>query len=151
MTSKAELPEDYIAELPADRKQAINAVRTALLENLPDGFSEVMSYGMLGYVVPHTLYPKGYHCTPKLPLPFINLAAQKNFIALHYMGFADKNVLDWFTSEYPKYCKTKLDMGKGCVRFKKITDIPVALIGELATKMTPQDWITLYEKTYVKG
>ena len=151
MTSKAELPEDYIAELPADRKQAINAVRAALLENLPDGFSEVMSYGMLGYVVPHKLYPKGYHCTPKLPLPFINLASQKNFIALYYMGFADKNVLDWFTAEYPKHCKTKLDMGKGCIRFKKITEIPVSLIGELATKMTPQDWITLYEKTYVKS
>lgn len=151
MTSKAELPEDYIAELPDDRKQAVNTLRKALLENLPQGFSEVMSHGTLGYVVPHALYPKGYHCTPKLPLPFINLASQKNFIALHYMGFADENVLNWFTSEYPKHCKTKLDMGKGCIRFKKITDIPVSLIAELATKMTPQEWITLYEKTYVKA
>jgi Domain of unknown function (DU1801) len=151
MKSEATMPDDYIAELPDDRKQAINALRKTLLENLPDGFSEVMSYGMLGYVVPHTLYPKGYHCSPKLPLPFINLGSQKNFIALHYMGFVDKNILDWFVSEYPKHCKTTLDMGVGCIRFKKILDIPVQLIGELATKMTPQDWITLYEKTYIKA
>jgi Domain of unknown function (DU1801) len=150
MKSEAIAPDDYIAELPDDRKQAIKALRETLLENLPDGFSEVMSYGMLGYVVPHTLYPNGYHCSPKLPLPFINLGSQKNFIALHYMGFADKNVLNWFTSEYPRHCKTKLDMGVGCIRFKKVTDIPIQLIGELATKMTPQDWITLYEKTYKK-
>jgi Domain of unknown function (DU1801) len=149
MSSKAELPQDYIDALPEDKKAAIIKLQEMLLVNLPEGFTEVMSYGMLGYVVPHTLYPKGYHCTPKLPLPFIGLAAQKNFIALYYMGFVDKNTLDWFVSEYPKHCTTKLDMGKSCIRFKKIADIPYSLIGELATKITVNDWITLYENAYL--
>ena len=149
MQSKAELPDDYIDELPAERKPAVSKLRQILLENLPVGFKEEMNYGMLGYVVPHTLYPAGYHCDPKLPLGFIGLASQKNFIALYHMGlYGDKNLMDWFVSEYPKYCKTKLDMGKSCVRFKKITDIPYTLIGELATKMTPEQWIGLYEKLY---
>ena len=147
MSSKAELPQDYIDALPEDRKAAIIKIQEALLTNLPEGFTEVMSYGMLGYVVPHSLYSKGYHCTPKLPLPFINLAAQKNFIALYYMGFADKNILDWFTTEYPKHCKSKLDIGKSCIRFKKTADIPYALIGELATKMTVNQWIKVYENS----
>ena len=145
MSSKAELPQDYIDALPEDRKAAIVKIQEALLTNLPEGFTEEMSYGMLGYVVPHSLYPKGYHCTPKLPLPFMGLASQKNFIALYYMGFADKNLLEWFTAEYPKHCKGKLDIGKSCIRFKKIDDIPYALIGELATKMTVNQWITIYE------
>ena len=148
MSSKAELPQDYIDALPEDRKAAIVKIQEALLTNLPEGFTEVMSYGMLGYVVPHSLYPKGYHCTPKLPLPFMGLAAQKNFIALYHMGFADKNLLEWFTTEYPKHCKGKLDIGKSCIRFKKIDDIPYALIGELATKMTVNQWITIYEEKY---
>ena len=148
MSSKAELPQDYIDALPEDRKAAIIKIQAALLTNLPEGFTEMMSYGMLGYVVPHSLYPKGYHCTPKLPLPFMGLAAQKNFIALYHMGFADKNLLEWFTTEYPKHCKGKLDIGKSCIRFKKIDDIPYALIGELATKMTVNQWITIYEEKY---
>jgi Domain of unknown function (DU1801) len=149
MTSKATSPQEYVDSLPEDRKEAISAIRKIILENLPKGFSEVMSYGMLGYVVPHSIYPTGYHCTPKLPLPFINLASQKNFISLYYMGFADKNILEWFTNEYPNHSKSKLDMGKGCIRFKKIEHIPFKLIGELATKMTPQDWISIYEKAFV--
>jgi Domain of unknown function (DU1801) len=149
MTSKAELPEDYIEELPEDRKPVLQALREAILANLPQGFQEIMNYGMLGYVVPHSIYPSGYHCTPKLPLPFMGLASQKNFVALYHMGiYADKGLLDWFTTEYSKYCKTKLDIGKSCIRFKKIDDIPVKLIGELASKMTVQEWIALYEKTY---
>jgi hypothetical protein len=151
MTAKIELPQDYIDALPDNRKQAILDIREALLTNLPKGFREEMSYGMLGYVVPHTLYPQGYHCDPKLPLPFISLASQKNFIALYHMGlYADKDLLDWFINEYPKHSKAKLDMGKSCIRFKKITDIPVGLIGELAAKMTVQEWITVYEKNYVR-
>jgi Domain of unknown function (DU1801) len=149
MTSKAELPEDYIDELPDDRKQAITAIREAILGNLPQGFQEIMNYGMLGYVVPHSIYPGGYHCTPNLPLPFMGLASQKNFIALYHMGiYADKGLFEWFTAEYPKHCKTKLDIGKSCIRFKKIDDVPVKLIGELASKMSVQEWIALYEKTY---
>ncbi len=149
MTSKAELPEDYIEELTEDRKPVMKALRETILTNIPNGFREEMSYGMLGYVVPHSIYPSGYHCTPKLPLPFMGLASQKNFVALYHMGiYADKNLLDWFVSEYPKHCKTKLDMGKSCIRFKKTTDIPIQLIGELASKMSVQEWIDLYEKTY---
>jgi hypothetical protein len=149
MSSIAELPQDYIDALPDDRKQAILSIREALFANLPVGFQEVMSYGMLGYVVPHSLYPSGYHCNPKLPLPFIALASQKNFIALYHMGlYAEKTLFDWFTTEYPKHSKAKLDMGKSCMRFKKMEDIPVALIGELATKMTPQNWIECYEKAF---
>jgi Domain of unknown function (DU1801) len=149
MSSIAELPQDYIDALPDDRKQAILSIREALFANLPVGFQEVMSYGMLGYVVPHSLYPSGYHCNPKLPLPFIALASQKNFIALYHMGlYAEKTLFDWFTTEYPKHSKAKLDMGKSCMRFKKMEDIPVALIGELATKMTPQNWIDCYEKAF---
>lgn len=105
-----------------------------------------MSYGMIGYVVPHSVYPAGYHCDPKLPLPFINLASQKNFIALYHMGlYADAELLEWFTAEYPRHSSTKLDMGKSCIRFKKPEAIPYALIGQLAKKMSTDDWIRLYE------
>ncbi|MDN3677768.1 DUF1801 domain-containing protein [Flavobacterium paronense] len=146
MQSKATTPEQYLAELPEDRKQAMLKLRNAIKDNLPKGFEEVISYGMLGFVVPHSIYPAGYHCTPKLPLPFINLASQKNFIALYHMGiYGDKNLLDWFVTEYSKCAKNKIDTGKGCLRFKKLDDIPFELIGELATKISVEDWITMYE------
>jgi Domain of unknown function (DU1801) len=146
MTSKIELPQDYIDSLPDDRKQAVTKLREILLANLPHGFAEVINYGSLGYVVPHSIYPKGYHCNPKLPLPFINVVSQKNFIALHHVGlYANITLTEWFTSEYPKHCKTKLDMGKGCIRFKKLDDIPYQLIAELATKITVQEWIICCE------
>jgi hypothetical protein len=151
MISKVELPEDYLGELPEDRKPIMEALREAILTNLPEGFQEVMQYGMLSYVVPHSIYPSGYHCTPKLPLPFMSLASQKNFIAVYHMGmYAENSLLEWFNAEYSKHSKTKLDIGKSCIRFKKMTDIPVALIGELAAKMTVQEWITVYENTYKK-
>jgi uncharacterized protein YdhG (YjbR/CyaY superfamily) len=151
MQSKATTPEQYLSELPEDRKEAMLKLRNAIKENLPQGFEEVISYGMLGYVVPHSIYPSGYHCDPKLPLPFINLASQKNFIALYHMGiYADKNLETWFVSEYPKHVKTKLDMGKSCIRFKKMDDIPFDFIGELAAKLTVEDWISNYEKAFRK-
>jgi len=147
MTSEAKTPEAYISELPDERKEVIIKLRNSILRNLPDGFEEVMNYGMLGYVVPHAIYPKGYHCNTKLPLPFINLASQKNFVALYHSGiYADKSLLDWFVGEYPKYVKTKLDMGKSCIRFKNMRTIPYELIGELCTKMTVTAWISIYEK-----
>lgn len=146
MQSKALTPQEYMDALPEERRQAINALRKAITKNLPKGFKEVISYGMLGYVVPHSLYPNGYHCDPKLPLPFINIASQKNFIAVYHMGiYADKGLLDWFTTQYPKHTKAKLDMGKACIRFKKPEQIPFELIGELAAKMSPQQWIDVYE------
>jgi uncharacterized protein YdhG (YjbR/CyaY superfamily) len=151
MQSKATTPEQYLSELPEDRKEAMLKLRNAIKENLPQGFEEVISYGMLGYVVPHSIYPSGYHCNPKLPLPFINLASQKNFIALYHMGiYANKNLETWFVSEYPKHVKTKLDMGKSCIRFKKMDDIPFDFIGELAAKVTVVDWISNYEKAFRK-
>lgn len=150
MQSKAKTVDEYISELPPDRKDAIQKLRKVILENIPVGFREEMSYGMIGYVVPHSIYPKGYHCTPKLPLPFINLASQKNYIAFYGMGvYADKNLLKWFTDNYPKHTSSKLDMGKGCIRFKKPDQIPFKLIGELASKVTVAEWISLYEDNYV--
>lgn len=146
MTSDAKTPEEYINALPSERKEAISKLRKVILKNLPKGFSETMSYGMIGYVVPHSIYPDGYHCTPELPLPFMSLASQKNFVAVYHMGvYAHKDLLDWFVNEYPKHCSRKLDMGKSCVRFKKIEEIPYKLIGELASKMTTKDWIDIYE------
>ena len=147
MQSKATSPEHYLAELPDDRKATMQKLRKTIKDNLPKGFEEVMCYGMLGYVVPHSIYPNGYHCDPKLPLGFMNLASQKNFIVLYHMGvYANKELYDWFVAEYPKHCKTKLDMGKSCIRFKKIDDIPYDLIAELARKMTVEQWISNYEK-----
>lgn len=147
MTSKATTPEQYIKELPAGRKEAIIQLRNSILKNLPKGFKEEMSYGMLGYVVPHEIYPAGYHCDPKLPLPFANIASQKNFIAFYHMGmYARPDLLKWFTAEYPKHSPAKLDMGKSCIRFKKPEHIPFKLIGELIKKVSVKDWIKVYEE-----
>lgn len=146
MKIEANNPDEYIEKLPEDRQKAIAKIRKILLDKLPDGFQETMSYGMIGYVVPHSTYPKGYHVNPKLPLPFINLASQKNYIALYHSGiYADPNLLTWFKNEYPKQSNSKLDMGKSCIRFKNLEDIPFRLIGELAEKISPQDWISNYE------
>lgn len=145
----ADSPDHYVAQLPEDRKAAIQQLRKVIKANLPAGFEETMSYGMIGYVVPHTLYPSGYHCKPELPLPFINIASQKNFIAIYHMGiYADTQLMNWFVGEYAKLSKTKLDTGKSCIRFKKPNEIPFELIGQLAGKMTPKAWITLYESQF---
>lgn len=147
MTIDAKTVEEYISKVPKERIAAVSKLRETVRDNLPEGFEEGISYKMIGYVVPHSRYPDGYHCDPKLPLPFINIASQKNFVALYHSGiYADKKMHDWFVQEYPKYVKTKLDMGKSCIRFKKIENIPYDLIGELCQKMTADEWITLYEK-----
>lgn len=147
MQSTSKTVEEYLDSLPQDRTEPVTKLRNTILENLPDGFTEEMSYGMIGYVVPLNKYPDGYHCNPKLPLPFINLASQKNFIALYHMGiYAQPELLAWFTSEYPNYSKRKLDMGKSCIRFKRFDDIPYELIGELVRKMSAEEWISIYEK-----
>lgn len=146
MTSKATTPEEYIQELPEDRVEAITKLRKVINDNLPEGFKEEMSYGMIGYVVPHSIYPDGYHCSPKLPLPFMSFASQKNSVNFYHMGiYAKPELLNWFISEYPKYSNQKLDMGKSCVRFKKLDQIPFELIGKLVQKMTVEDWISCYE------
>lgn len=147
MQSTAKTPAEYVDSLPDERKSVIENIRKTVLDNLPEGFEETMGYGMLGYVVPHSIYPSGYHCDPKTPLPFISVASQKNFIAFYHMGiYADESLLNWFIAEYPKHCKTKLDMGKSCIRFKKMNDIPYELLGQLVAKMSVQDWISLFEK-----
>lgn len=139
----------YLSALPAERQAAMNGIRKTIMEHLPPGFEEVMSYGMIGYVVPHSMYPAGYHCNPKLPLPFINLASQKNFIALYHMGlYADPQLMEWFISEYSRQGLGKPDMGKSCIRFKKPVSIPYALLGALCAKISPSGWIAMYEQAF---
>lgn len=151
MQSKATTPDEYVDQLPEDRKEAIIKLRNEIKSNIPDGFEEVMSYGMIGWVVPHSLYPAGYHTDPSLPLPFMNLASQKNHIAVYHMGvYANKELLHWFTNEYAIDSKVKLNMGKSCIRFKKPEHITYELIGKLASKMTVQDCIDIYESLYKK-
>ena len=148
MESQVNSPQEYIKTLNIERQEALILLRKTILEHLPAGFTEEMSYGMIGYVVPHSIYPAGYHSNPKLPLPFISIASQKSHIALYHMGlYADKELLEWFISEYEKHFKSKIDMGKSCIRFKKIEQIPYPLIAELVSKMTVKDWISIYEST----
>ena len=151
MRSEAKTVTEYLSSLPEDRQVPMDKLYKAIKKNLPKGFKEGMGYGMMGWDVPHSLYPPGYHCDPKQPLPFIGLASQKNFIAVYHMGiYSDPDLLKWFTTEFPKHSKRKLDMGKSCIRFKNMNDIPYDLIGELATKMTPQQWIDRYEEVLKK-
>jgi uncharacterized protein YdhG (YjbR/CyaY superfamily) len=152
MQSTAATVDEYLTSLPEERRAVITDLRKAIKKNLPKGFQEVMSYGMIGWVVPHSMYPDGYHCDPKLPLPFMNVASQKNHIAVYHMGvYSSGPVLEWFQAEWPKHSSRKLDMGKSCIRFKKPEDVPVALIGQLASKMTPQQWIDIYESSKPDG
>ncbi len=146
MQIQADIPEQYIAQLPEDRRAAMQQLRSTILDSLPEGFAETTGYGMITYVVPHALYPAGYHCDPATPLPFLSIASQKNFIALYHMGiYMDEALLSWFVDEYPRHVKTRLDMGKSCIRFKKVEQIPYALIGELASRVTVADWVRVYE------
>lgn len=151
MTYQVSTPEEYVNAIPEERREVFEKLRKTIVENIPDGFREEINYGMIGYVVPHRLYPSGYHCDPKLPLPFVGIASQKNFIALYHMGiYANPDLLDWFVSEFPKHSKSKLDMGKSCIRFKKPEHIPFDLIGQLMQKITVEDWINLYESAFRK-
>jgi hypothetical protein len=141
----------YLAALPEERKGVMEKLIAVMKKNLPKGFSLDFSYGMIGFCVPHSIYPKGYHCDSKIALPFVSIASQKNFIALYHMGmYAEASLMDWFVGEYPKHVKSKLDMGKSCIRFKKMEEIPFELIGELMKKMSPQQWVDLYESKFVK-
>ena len=149
MKSEALTVTDYLKSLPADREPFVAKLRETILKSIPAGFEEVMGYGMITYVVPKSIYPDGYHCDPKLPLPFVSVASQKNFVALYHMGiYGSTELLDWFVNEYPKHCKSKLDMGKSCIRFKKPDQIPFELIGELMKKITVNDWIKFYENAW---
>ncbi|RKS14247.1 DUF1801 domain-containing protein [Flavobacterium sp. 120] len=152
MQSTATTVSAYLEEIPEERKDTLKKLRATILKNIPKGFVEQMTYGMIGYVVPHSIYPNGYHCTPELPLPFMSFASQKNFIAIYHMGiYANPELLNWFVAEYPKHSTQKLDMGKSCIRFKKANQIPFELIAELAQKMSVQEWITCYESQIIKS
>ncbi len=142
---------DYLAEVQHDKLDAFITLRETIIDNLPTGFVEQISYGTIGYLVPHSLYKAGYHCDPRLPLPFINIATQKNSITMYHMGvYYNPEILNWFVASYPKYGNHKIDMGKSCIRFKKIDQIPYELIAELIKKISVEDWIADYEKNLKK-
>ena len=147
MRSTATTPDEYIASLPEERQGPMSAIREVINQNIPAGFKEGMGYGMMGWSVPHDLYPPGYHCDPKQPLPFMGLASQKNNITLYSMCvYSDGSHLEWFKTEWPKHTSRRLDMGRSCIHFKKFDDIPLKLIGELVSRVTPAEWIQIYEK-----
>ncbi len=151
MQSKETTVSGYVNTLETERKTAIEQLRKVINKNLPKGFEECMNYGMIAYVVPHKIYPSGYHCKPEDPLPFACLASQKNNISFYHMGiYAVPELLNWFTAEYTNLNIGKPDMGKSCIRFKKLNIIPYKLIGELCSKITVQQWINYYEKNYKK-
>jgi len=147
MKAPGKTVNDILVNQPEDRVKPFNKLHEVIMKNLPKGFEAGISYGGLGYVVPHTIYPKGYHCNPKEPLPFAGIASQKGSINFYHMGiYADPVLLKWFQAEYPKHSKQKLDMGKSCVRFKKLDDIPYKLIGELMKKVSVKQWVETYER-----
>ena len=143
--------EEILANIPEERKEAFTKLHQTIVDNLPKGFEPGISYGGLGYVIPHSLYPAGYHCKPSEPLPFAGLASQKNSINFYHMGiYSDPSLMDWFLAEYPKHRSQKLDMGKSCIRFKKPEHIPYELMAQLMQKMTAEHWIALYERILKK-
>ncbi len=151
MKANEQTVNEILTNLPDERVEPFNKLHSIIMKNLPEGFEAAISYGMLGYVVPHTIYPSGYHCNPSEPLPFASIASQKNSINLYHMGiYSNSKLLEWFVEEYPKHCKQKLDMGKSCIKFKNINNIPYELIGELMRKMSVDDWIRIYEKELKK-
>ncbi|MEN9370917.1 MAG: hypothetical protein RI952_1782 [Bacteroidota bacterium] len=151
MKASGNTVKEILNNVPPDRLVAFNKLHETIVKNLPKGFEAGISYGGLGYVVPHNIYPAGYHCKPIEPLPFAGLASQKNTINFYHMGiYLDPKLFDWFVAEYPKHSKQKLDMGKSCIRFKKFDEIPYELIGELMTKMSVKDWIAIYESKLKK-
>ncbi len=146
MKANGKTINEILTTLSAERAEPFNKLHDVIVKNLPKGFEAAISYGGLGYVVPHTLYPAGYHCKPSEPLPFAAIASQKHSINFYHMGiYADPKLLKWFVTEYPKHSKQKLDMGKSCIRFKKLDEIPYNLIGELIKKMNVKEWINVYE------
>ena len=137
----------YLDALPQERKGPMEQLVTTIRTHLPDGFEEIINYGMPSWVVPHSTYEAGYHVDPKLPLPFLSVASQKAHVALYHMGvYASPPLLEWFVTAYPEHSTTRLNMGKSCIRFKKVANIPYELIGELCARLTPQQWIEIYEQ-----
>lgn len=151
MKTEANSVEEYLLQIPEERKSSFEKLCKTITENLPKGFENGMSYGMICWSVPLKTYAAGYHCKANTPLPFISVASQKNFVAVYHMGiYANPELLNWFVEEFPKYSDKKLDMGKSCIRFKKAAEIPFELIGKLCQKISPEEWISLYEKAFKK-
>ena len=151
MISKANTIPEYLAAIPEERAVIIEKLRNVITKNLPKGFEEGMQYGMIGYFVPHKMYPNGYHCNPIEPLPFMSIASQKNSINIYHMGlYANKELYDWFVTEYSKQFSRKLDIGKSCIRFKKETDIPFDILEKLMQKIPVEEWISTYESSIKK-
>ena len=146
MRIEADTPKEYIPQLPPERQKVLRKLRATVRKHIPKGFKETMQYAMISWVVPHSIYPAGYHCDPTQPLPFVSIASQKNYVALYHMGiYAMPALLAWFKEEYPHHCSTKLDMGKSCIRFKKLDDVPYELIGQLMTKLTTDDIVSIHD------
>lgn len=151
MQSKAKTVDQYLAGLPTDRRDALNEVRRVILRNLPKGYEEGMQYGMIGYYVPHSVYPPGYHCDPKQPLPFAGLASQKNHMSMYLMCiYGDPEHQKRFQEEWLATGR-KLDMGKACIRFKKIDDVPLEVVGGAIKRVTVKKFIEYYESTIKTG
>jgi hypothetical protein len=148
MKSTARTVAEYVKGLPEDRRKAISTIRKVILDNLPKGYQECMSYGMIGYVVPHSVYPKGYQCNPKLPLPFVNLGSQKNHMALYLMCiYGDAKADQEFRKAWEKTGR-KLDSGKGCIRFKRLEDVPLEVVGQLVAGIPVADYIARIESVF---
>lgn len=142
--------QEYFQNIPDERKDTMNRLREIINNNIPNEFKEVLNYGMPSWVIPHSIYPSGYHTSPDLPLPFMSLASQKHFIGLYHMGiYADLELLKWWQTEYRQSAKRKLDMGKSCIRLKYLDDIPFELIGILCKKISANEWITIYENSII--
>lgn len=151
MIIKADTVDEYLNQIPDNQKDAFTRLRETIKNNLPQGFEETISFGMIGYVVPKSVYPDGYHAKPEEPLPFVSLGVQKQHIAIYHSGiYMNKDLQQWFIDEYKKHLTTKLDMGKSCIRFKNYQTVPYILIGELCKKMTVDEYIKLYQKAINK-
>lgn len=157
MQSSAATPQAYLAALPDERRAILTAVRDVILANLDPQYAELMQYGMLSYVIPHSIYPVGYHCDAKQPVPFAAIASQKNHISLYLMGLYvgcagtdETNDATWFREAWTASGKKQLDMGKACVRVKKIDDVPLDVVGEAIRRMPTQRYLALYKATLAK-
>ncbi|BDD06000.1 DUF1801 domain-containing protein [Aureibacter tunicatorum] len=148
MKINADTVKGYLSQVPESQKENFTLLYQTIKNNIPQGFQECINYGMIGFVIPHSIYPPGYHCNNKLPLPFINIGVQKNFIGLYHMGlYANAELLKWFQEEYTKALNKKPDMGKSCIRFKNNAQIPIDIIAKLSQKTTPVQWIETYESS----
>ena len=146
MKSQAKTVKEYLAGLPEERRRTVAAVRDVIRKNLPEGYEEGMQYGMIGYYIPHSIFPEGYHCDPAQPLPYACLASQKNHMALYLMCvYGDQGTRAWFEKAYRATGK-KLDMGQSCVRFKKLEDLPLEVIGQAVAKIPLDKYLARYKE-----